>query len=70
VCHPPCRIRSDQLTCLCHCDPFNYEQLTDKQFIRKNFGVLVALAVVYCLFLTSLSIARYRRTVESLDYLM
>jgi hypothetical protein len=44
-------------------------QLTDKQFIRKNFGILVALAVVYCFFLTSLSIARYRRTVESLEYL-
>jgi hypothetical protein len=46
-----------------------YEQLTDKQFLRKNFGILVALGVVYLFFLTSLTISRYRRTADSLHYL-
>jgi hypothetical protein len=44
-------------------------QLGDKHFIRKNFGILVALGAVYLFFLIALAVARYRRTIESLEYL-
>jgi hypothetical protein len=44
-------------------------QLADVRYLRKNWGVLVALAIFYLIFGSSLLTMRLRRTKESYAYI-
>jgi hypothetical protein len=44
-------------------------QLTTKEFLRRNFGALVAIGVIYAVFFAALVIARYARVKKSYAYM-